>query len=235
MSDKFQNKYRIPSTRLQNWDYGSNARYFITICTSQMEYYFGDIHDGEMDLSEIGIIANTYWKEIPDHFPIGVLGEFVVMPNHMHGIISIDGDGRYDGCDGRDGGWDGRDGGCDGGCDGRDAINRVSTEPEPEPEPQPEPATMMAAPLPTSFQHITETHPGGITGNKNPMLNNNLSRIIRWYKGRVTFESHKIHHGFAWQSRFHDHIIRNDESFQRISNYIKNNPSKWSEDKFFKP
>jgi len=66
------------------------------------------------------------------------------------------------------------------------------------------------------------------------MLNENLSRIIRWYKGRVTFESRKIHADFRWQSRFHDHIIRNDESFKNITNYIKNNPTNWKEDKFNK-
>ena len=48
--------------------------------------------------------------------------------------------------------------------------------------------------------------PGGITGYKNPMLHNNLSKIIRWYKGRTTFESWKTNPDFTWQSRFHDHI-----------------------------
>nr|WP_311196069.1 transposase [Antarcticibacterium sp. 1MA-6-2] len=63
------------------------------------------------------------------------------------------------------------------------------------------------------------------------MLNENLSKIIRWYKGRTTFEIRKIDPNFSWQSRFHDHIIRNDQSFHRISEYIKNNPSNWKEDK----
>ncbi len=64
------------------------------------------------------------------------------------------------------------------------------------------------------------------------MLNDNLSKIIRWYKGRTSFESRKIHADFAWQPRYHDHIIRNDESFQKISEYIKNNPANWSADQF---
>jgi len=74
---------------------------------------------------------------------------------------------------------------------------------------------------------------GGITGIKNPMLSDNLSKIIRWYKGRVSFESHKIQADFAWQPRFHDHIIRNNSSFQRIKNYIYENPAKWTDDKFY--
>ena len=63
MSDKFQNKYRIPSARLQNWDYGWNAAYFITICTQNRECYFGEIIDEKMFLSEIGTIVQQYWNE----------------------------------------------------------------------------------------------------------------------------------------------------------------------------
>ncbi len=74
---------------------------------------------------------------------------------------------------------------------------------------------------------------GGITGNKNPMLHKNLSRIIRWYKGRMSFESRKIQIDFAWQPLFYDHIIRNDHSLQNIVQYIITNPQKWIEDEFW--
>ena len=87
---KFQNKYHIESTRLQNWDYGSNAAYFITICTKNRNHFFGKIIDKKMQLSEIGKMANKYWDEIPEHFPFVKLDAFVVMPNHVHGIIIID-------------------------------------------------------------------------------------------------------------------------------------------------
>jgi len=76
-------------------------------------------------------------------------------------------------------------------------------------------------------------HNGGIMGNKNPMLNDNLSRIIRWYKGRCTFEMRKINPDFKWHSRFHEHIIRNDTVYQRINDYIENNPKIWKLDTFF--
>lgn len=103
--DKFQNKYRIPSARLQNWDYGSNAAYFVTICTSDRKCYFGDIVKTQIFasackviLSEIGLKANEFWLEIPEHFPFVKLDVHVVMPNHVHGIIIIDkpDDGRND-------------------------------------------------------------------------------------------------------------------------------------------
>lgn len=88
--DKFKNKYRIPSARLQNWDYGTNGAYFITICTQNREHFFGEIVDGQMQLNELGQLAEKYWLEIPQHFPFIELGNFVVMPNHTHGILIID-------------------------------------------------------------------------------------------------------------------------------------------------
>ena len=91
--DKFLNKYRISSTRLQTWDYGSQALYFITICTKDRENYFGEIITAEtQDLASLrpttmGAVAQKNWKEIPLHFPFVELDEFIVMPNHIHGIL----------------------------------------------------------------------------------------------------------------------------------------------------
>lgn len=180
---KFQNKYRISSARLQNWDYGSDAAYFITICTQDRIYFFGNIQNGKMENNEIGQIANDIWMTIPQQFSYLELGEFVVMPNHIHGIL---------------------------------LINKTSVQ------------TRLIASL--SQTSIKPT--GGITGNNNPMLHDNISRIMRWYKGRCTYEIRKLNPEFAWQPRFYDHIIRNEISFQRISQYIVNNPQKWREDKF---
>ena len=60
-----------------------------------------------------------------------------------------------------------------------------------------------------------------------------VSRIVIWYKWRCSFEMRKTHTDFAWQPRFHDHIIRNHAENQRISEYIVNNHDNWREDKFF--
>src|SRR5690606_16958731 len=114
----------------------------------------------------------------PQQFSYLELGEFVVMPNHIHGIL---------------------------------LINKTSVQ------------TRLIASL--SQTSIKPT--GGITGNNNPMLHDNISRIMRWYKGRCTYEIRKLNSAFAWQPRFYDHIIRNEISFQRISQYIVNNPQKW--------
>jgi hypothetical protein len=73
---------------------------------------------------------------------------------------------------------------------------------------------------------------GGVTGLFNPMLSkNSLSKIIRWYKGRCTFEINQIYKGFGWQERFHDNIIRDEFALDRIRQYIINNPINWERDR----
>ena len=226
MPEKFRDQYRVSSIRLPNWDYGSNAVYFITICTQNREFYFGKITEGKMNLSESGKMANHIWYEIPKHFSFVLLDEFVVMPDHIHGIIIINKsitDCHVGGSD------DGNGGGNGGGNDDRDAINRVSTNiPDTNIPDTNIPDTNI--PVETNDPIIDKT--GGFSGLKNPMLNDNLSRIIRWYKGRVSFEIRKIHSGFAWQSRFYDHIIRDEKSYYKIRNYIKANTLHWDENEF---
>ena len=89
MSSLFRNKYRNESFRLTGHDY-SSGKYFVTICTHGMISYFGNISVGKMVLSETGHIANETWYELPKHFSNVTLDEFVIMPNHIHGIIIIE-------------------------------------------------------------------------------------------------------------------------------------------------
>jgi REP element-mobilizing transposase RayT len=77
------------SIRLQEYDYSQAGLYFVTICVQNRECLFGNIADGEMRLNEIGEIARNCWMEIPQHYPDTQLYDFVVMPNHIHGIIDI--------------------------------------------------------------------------------------------------------------------------------------------------
>ena len=87
--DKFKGKYRIPSARWATWDYASNAAYFITICVANRAHLFGEIINGEMSLSALGQSALDCWDEIPIHFPFVELCGSVVMPNHVHGVLTI--------------------------------------------------------------------------------------------------------------------------------------------------
>ncbi len=85
----FKNKYRIESTRLRNWDYASAAWYFVTLCTRNREMFFGDVKEGEMILSPAGEIVAEEWLKTKEVRTNIELDEWIVMPNHVHGIIVI--------------------------------------------------------------------------------------------------------------------------------------------------
>lgn len=167
MMEKFNNIYRIPSARLERWDYGADAIYFVTICTANHEQYFGNIDDGEMHLNAIGEIAHQYWIDITKYFPHVILDAHIVMPNHVHGIVIIE-------------------------------NNKLDI---PEDDRKWKPGT--------------------------------LGVIINQYKRAVTISARKNNGEFGWQSRFHDHIVRNNQSFQTIQEYIQENPLRWENDKFY--
>ena len=179
MSNKFQDRYRLKSTRLKHWDYNSCGGYFVTICVKDHACMFGNIEGGQMVLNELGHEAKNIWDQTPKHFSHVLMDEYVFMPNHMHGIIMMR----------------------------RDAIYGVS----------------MRESKPKSS--------GIVSTDKNPMLNDSLSTVIRWYKGRTTYEINKlIHKEFKWQTRFYDHVIRNDADLYRVREYIVNNPLNWELD-----
>ena len=75
--------------RLQKYDYANGGFYYVTICTHNKKHWFGEIQNWKMILSKVGDIANRYWQQIPNHFENVDLKEFVVMPNHIHGLIKI--------------------------------------------------------------------------------------------------------------------------------------------------
>lgn len=190
MSEKFRDKYRSESARLQSWDYSSSAAYFITICTKHMEFFFGDVIQSKMILNEIGKIAELEWlKTFEMRLDMNLkMGEFVVMPNHFHAIIII-------------------------------GENDFNTKPKPD---------MVNG---RDAMHCVPTHIRTINHIKTNQFgpqSKNLASIVRGFKIGVTRNARLINPNFAWQTRFYDHIIRNDESFYQISEYIKQNPSKWN-------
>ena len=207
MSEKFQDKYRIPSARLQNWDYGWNAAYFITICTAGRDCIFGKIPDRKMILSNLGIIADVFWYEIKNHCNTVELDAFVVMPNHIHGILLLTGNEKNG--DEYFGSYDNDDIGADADLD-TDAVETRHALSLPPPHP--------LTPGQLRFRN---------QGKKT------VSSIIGSYKSAVSKHAHRLELDFEWQARFHDHIIRTDASYQRISEYIQNNPLNWPNDKFY--
>ncbi len=176
MTKKHKGKYRPDTTRAKWWDYGSNGAYFVTINTYKREHYFGVIEKGEMILSEIGNIAKNCWLEIPEHFPFVQLGAFVIMPDHMHGILIIS-------------------------------------------KPRDEKDDYLVTRPPVKARDIAPNTFGP--------QSKNLASIIRGYKVGVTKNTRKIKPDFAWQSRYHDHIIKNETEHNHIESYIINNPKNW--------
>ncbi len=81
--------YRIESNRLKGWDYGSEADYFITICTKNAVNYFAEIQNGTLIKLPLWYVTKRYWQEICVHFPFVTVLDFVVMPNHVHGILRV--------------------------------------------------------------------------------------------------------------------------------------------------
>lgn len=223
---KYQNKYRIASIRAQWWDYGWNGAYFITICTKNREHFFGEIKNKKMILSPLGAIADVLWHGIPHHSKFAELGDFVVMPNHIHGILIIDKPRNWDNESIENDGIVGGDGTVDTGHAVADPGHAVDpgraldlpSQPQQSPTNHPQPSSKpKLTPGQKRFQNIGK---------------GTVSSIIGSYKSAVTNHANRLGLPHQWQTLFHDHIIRNDQEYQRISNYIVNNPDNWGNDKF---
>ena len=204
------NKYRIASARAQ-WHEYNGGEYFVTICTHGREHYFGEISGGQMNLSEIGNYANAVIQKIPTHNHYAEIPLYVIMPNHIHLIVIIDGGTvpcrencrdvpgckncrDVPGCENcRDVPW----------CENcRDVPWRVSTDGKN-----------------TTMQDICNRQ-------------GKLSTAIGGMKQSVTRFARKHNIAFAWQPRFHDHIIRDTNEMNDIADYIENNVAKWQNDIF---
>lgn len=214
MGSLFNNKYRIAPARMQNWDYASDAAYFITICTAQREHFFGEIKNKKMHLSHVGVLADVFWHEIKNHAKNIQLDAFVVMPNHIHGILILN----------------------------NNHITAVETGYALSPNTHSSEITETGYALsPTHSSEMTETrHALSLQGYQTPgqkrfrnQGKNTISSIIGSYKSAVTRHARRLGYDFGWQSRFHDHIIRSDESYTNIVKYIESNVSNWKDDRFY--
>lgn len=245
MSEKFNDRYRIPSARLQKWDYGWNATYFITICTSGHDNYFGKISEGIIDLTEIGKMAQKYWLEIPYHFPFVKLDEFVVMPNHIHGIISIAKSNAKDNLSDLDnwGKTSYTKGDFHQSVETRHCLVSLHTAQNLHID-----SETRQCHVSTEVQRPTDTKesilasPSKYASNKlspgqkrfRNQGKGTVSSILGSYKSIVSRNAHRLNSDFGWQARFYDNIVRSAVEYNTISNYIKTNPKRWNEDKFFK-
>lgn len=172
------------SIRLKGYDYSSPGAYFVTIVTHGRLPILGKLISGEIQLSILGRIIEECWQEIPSHFPLVSLDAYVIMPNHLHGIVNINDD------------------------------------------------------------HI-ETAKNGLP---NPIKNNkssqnvpqqqSLGAIIGLYKSSATkrIRQRQIYYpNPIWQRNYYEHIIRNEEDYEQIFDYIQANPLNWENDEEFIP
>ncbi|MBU2575816.1 transposase, partial [Patescibacteria group bacterium] len=199
------------SARLKGWDYGADAYYFVTICTHEREHFFGRVMrdnggDASVALSGVGVVARDCWNKIPNHFENVILDEYMVMPNHFHGIIQIC---KYPVDDGHAKSVDIRYGGR------RDVACNVST---------------VARTMGIDIKHTSHNERKKWMSKISPK-SGSLPTIIRSFKSAVTKQCNDFEYDFKWQTRFYDRIIRNEETLGKIHEYIKNNPNMWHRDK----
>lgn len=186
MSDSLDIRHRR-SLRLKGYDYSQEGAYFVTICAHGKACLFGDVIGSEMKVNEPGRKVQAVWDDLPVHYPHVATDAFVVMPNHVHGVIVI------------------RAGGCE--AAGYPPAHAVDFNPD---------------------------HAERRAGLKPaPTVRHGLSEIIRGFKAfsaRRINEFRESSGTTLWQRNYYDHIIRNDADYNRIAEYIANNPQRWAED-----
>jgi len=203
MADKYNNKYRISSIRFQNWDYAWDGAYFITICTQNREHFFGTVVNKYMELSPVGVLANLFWYEIKNHTKRVELGAFVVMPDHIHGVVNLT----------------------------SNPVSPVKTRHALSPQSPQSPQEPNA--LSPQQQHALSSQRSIGQQRYQNQGKNTISSIIGSYKSAVTRQAHCMGINFAWQSRFYEHIICDEKSYDRIKKYIIENPMEWNDKKCY--
>ncbi|NDJ52900.1 MAG: hypothetical protein GYB68_07440 [Chloroflexi bacterium] len=179
------------SPRLKGYDYRLSGAYFVTICSYQRGYLFGEVADSKMVLSRAGAIAQERWLDLPNHHSVG-LDAFIVMPNHVHGIVILENDGGP-----------------------RAANARVLPMESPQGVLEAQPAAGDVA-------------RSSIAGSLSAVVGSYKSAVTRQLRRDLNMPALKV-----WQNRYHDHIIRTRESFEKIQHYIWTNPGCWERDRYF--
>ncbi len=199
MSDSFNLPDR-KNLRLAGYDYSATGLYFITICTQNRDCLFGRIDNDQMILNDAGQMVEKWFHELENKYPDKKIHEFVVMPNHFHGIVeNVDG-----------------------------TLNIQSD-------------AHVGAPLRgRPIDHTTAKNKSSQYGPKNQIFGATIGRSIDWFKTMSTNDyiwgvknnGWQRFDGKLWQRNFHDHIIRTEQEYELISEYILNNPARWEEDRF---
>jgi putative transposase len=192
-------KYRQP-TRLQYYDYAKMGGYFITICTHNRECLFGAIVADKMHLTALGKMVEQCWQEIPLHFPHVTLQAFVIMPNHIHGILTIVVDG------------------------GKPAVRADNHSPQSSSRPRGTAKTLgsIIRGFKIGVTKFARRQEGETQACE--MQSGKSKAGERFFAPTVNTAP------TIWQRNYYEHVIRNEADYTRIAEYIIDNPRRWAED-----
>jgi putative transposase len=193
------------SIRLNGYDYSQAGLYFITICVQNREHLFGKIENGKMILNDAGRMVENEWLKLTQRFANVHLHEHVVMPNHFHAIMEIIG-----------------------------ATLVVAQNGETVAQNE-------------SGQHDIGQHenqkgqPQGIAPTETIKKPKTVGDMVGAFQSIATVEyirgvkqsGWQPFNRKLWQRNYWEHIIRDEQSYQRISQYIINNPKNWGNDKLY--
>ncbi len=217
---------RLNSLRLQGYDYSQAGMYFVTVVIKNRKHLFGGIVNETMMLNEAGAIAQGVWKSLSKQYSI-TLDEFIVMPNHVHGIIILENQPPTN-----------------------ISLTNVgvglalpqkpiASNGEPKTNSRPTRNESPADDAERVGLEYTSTQPSTALGSNDnkrptPTKNQNLSDVIRFFKSlsakRINILRKTPGHS-VWQNGFHDRIIRNENELNAIRPYIQTNPLRWVLDK----
>lgn len=224
LMSKFRDKYRIESNRLRGWDYSRGGVYYITIVTANQRCLFGDIVSDKIILNDFGTIVNDEWMKSFDIRQELFLDEYVVMPNHLHAIVMI-GEKRLGNMNDNVAKF----------RDGRPSISN--------------PDASIPNNLPflkhEYIKHIIAKSQEGYIWYKSSFSSKpkTLSSFVRCLKSAVInqiddyIDANQMslekfnRYNPLWQANFHDHIIRDYDSYLRIVRYIRDNPKNWNDER----
>ncbi len=245
------------SIRLKGYDYSKAGLYFITICCQNRRCLFGAIKNGKMIMNNFGIIAWSEWINTSEIRGNVDLLEFIIMPNHMHGIIKLSSRGGellspYL----ADHSHDLKSQSCMAAGElhspsladhSIDMKSQFTTRTGELHSPY-----LTNLSLSTHFHNAekitlqslndnrikSEFNSPPTTGEFNSRphgTSQTVGAIVRGYKSSVTKQLNLLHVGYpVWQRNYYENIIRNERAYQNISKYIINNPYQWQKDKFHK-
>ena len=200
------------SIRLRGYGYSLAGAYYVTIVTQDRAPLFGDVVDGVMQLNDAGRMVQTVWDEIPLFYPGVDIDAFVVMPNHIHGIIVLAGVG----------------------ADPRvRPLGETDIGQPPEIGQPPAQSGQPRGVAPTDGNIGQFGQPRGVapTLSLGDVISRFKTMTTKRYTDGVKQSGWPPYRGRVWQRNYYEHIIRDDPSLQRIRSYIESNPEQWAADR----